>query len=110
MGFITKTGEVSESFARTVAEGIGLSLYRNNLEATAQLIELLFLLKGKDQFKSSKDYIRAYESFNTYENWNALLKHEGGTEDSMIDHECHFLIGRTIHKLPCGYFVWQVNG
>ena len=103
-------GDVPESFAKSVAEAINVKLYKDNLQATAELIAMLFKLKGKEAFKSSKDYADAYtKGFNTYATWKDLIKSLGSDRSSMAVSECKLSIGTTIFKLPCGYYIWMVG-
>ena len=109
MKFKTEMGDVPESFARSVAEAINVRLYKENLQATAELIAMLFKLKGKEAFKSSKDYADAYtKGFNTYACWKDLIKSLGADKSPMAVSECHLAVNKTIFRLPCGYYIWMV--
>lgn len=99
---------VNDQLIHKVSQGISNTIYRNNLQATEELINLLSSLSRKD-LTDANDYISMYdENFYTYETWNDLLKSENECSDGLTEEQCKEQIGKSIWQLPCGWYVQYV--
>ena len=91
-----------------VSQGVTNSLYRNNLQATEELMRLLDSLSECSLIKA-EDYIKVYDdNFFTFATWEELLKSEEECADGLMELECKEQIGKSIWRLPCGWYVQYV--
>lgn len=96
---------------KIVSWGISNSSYQDNLEATAQLMELFENIKVPHRHLSTpKDYIDMYDdNFYTYWTWEQLVQSEiEQGEFGMTEEECRAELNHTIWQLPCGWYVQYV--
>lgn len=80
--------------------------YRNNRQATEQLVEL-FERIIKIPLQTWRDYANLYnnECFCTYCTWEALVESERILYDGLTQKECEEQLGKTIFTLPCGWCI-----
>lgn len=98
----------TEEMVKKVAENISNFIYKENLQATKELMELFDYITRKP-LETSEDYVRMYdENFYTYENFDKLVKSEEEQTDGLTEIECRMEINHTIWKLPCGWYVQYV--
>ena len=91
-----------------VSQGVTNFLYRNNLQATEELMRLLDSLSECSLIKA-EDYIKVYDdNFFTFATWEELLKSEEECADGLTELECKEQIGKSIWQLPCGWYVQYV--
>lgn len=93
---------------REVSAGLSNYLYYNRLQETTELMELLGMCSCYPLY-SAKDYIEFYDSsFCTYKSWEQLVKSEKDISDGLTEKELKQEIGKTIWRLPCGWYVQYV--
>lgn len=92
-----------------VSEKIPNLLYRKNIQATEELIDLFDAISG-GSLRTSADYVRMYDdNFYTYQTWDELVESEsdGLTEEELL-RELEDGIHGSIWMLPCGWYVQYV--
>lgn len=94
---------------KQVSQNVPESVYGDNLQATRELMDLLDDISDKPML-TWEDYVSMYEnSFFTYKTWDELVCSEEEMEgEGMTEEECRAAIGKTIWRLPCGWFVQKV--
>lgn len=82
--------------------------YRENLEATEQLMALLSE-KSQKPLVTVDDYKQFYEdSCLTFTSWEELVESEEEETDKLSEEELRNLIDCIIYELPCGWFIWFI--
>lgn len=101
---------MTKSDIEIIASGISNSSYYNNLETTKQLVELFDRIPIKHRpLNEPEDYIFMYDdNFYTYWTWEELVKSEEEQNNGLTEEECVEELGKTIFKLPCGWYVQYV--
>ena len=96
----------SNTFVEEVSDGLTNPVYRGNLEATAQVMNVLERQTSKS-LTTVRDYVQAYDdSYYTYVSWDDLLKSEREIgEYGLTEQECLAQLGQTIFQLSCGWYV-----
>lgn len=108
-------------FLFDVAENLSNDMYKDNLQATKELIELFYTIQHLPHIKfnskyyplnSPDDYVYLYDSsFYTYKNWSDLVESEKEQSEGLTEEECKELLNgeyKEIWKLPCGWYVQHV--
>lgn len=102
---------VNDTDVAKIAAGLANSLYRTNLQATRELINLFDKLSGKP-LNAAEDYIEMYEdNFFTYPTWDALVESEKEQTDGLTEEELRAEFEKepgSIWRLPCGWYVQYV--
>lgn len=97
-----------ENIVKEVCAGLSNYFYRNEIEATKQLMDLLDGI-STHPLETSHDYVYLYDSsFYTYKTWKELLKSEEEQSDGWTEEECTEQIEKSIFQLPCGWYVQMV--
>lgn len=91
-----------------VSQSLPNIIYRNNLQATEELMNLLVSL-SRNPLNDVFDYIMMYDmAFFTFQTWEKLLQSEKECSDGLTEQECKEQLGKTIWQLPCGWYVQYV--
>lgn len=107
----------TEEMIKKVANNISNFMYKDNLQATKELMELFDYLKEsrpndyitRKSLEDWKDYVRNYDdNFYTYRTFDELVKSEEEQTDGLTEIECRMEINNTIWKLPCGWYIQYV--
>lgn len=108
----------TEEMIKKVSENISNFIYKENLQATKELMELFDYIKKERPFgdwvsrkplETAEDYIRMYDdNYYTYQTWDELIESEEEQTDGLTEIECRMEINHTIWKLPCGWYVQYV--
>ena len=107
----------TEEMIKKVSQGISNPSYKDNLQATKELMELFDYLKehpitrlmSEKPLKKWEDYVQMYDdNFYTYPTWDELVDSEEEQTDGLTEIECRMEINSTIFKLPCGWYVQYV--
>lgn len=107
----------TEEMIKKVANNISNFMYKDNLQATKELMELFDYLKEsrpndyitRKSLEDWKDYVRNYDdNFYTYKTFDELVESEEDQTDGLTEIECRAEINNTIWKLPCGWYVQYV--
>lgn len=107
----------TEEMIKKVANNISNFMYKDNLQATKELMELFDYLKEsrpndyitRKSLEDWKNYVRNYDdNFYTYRTFDELVKSEEEQTDRLTEIECRMEINNTIWKLPCGWYIQYV--
>lgn len=107
----------TEEMIKKVSQGISNPSYKDNLQATKELMELFDYLKehpitklmAEKPLETWEDYVRMYDdNFYTYSTWDELVDSEEEQTDGLTEIECRMEINTTIFELPCGWYVQYV--
>lgn len=91
-----------------VSRSLSNIIYRNNLQATEELMNLLVSL-SKNPLNDETDYLMMYDmGFFTFQTWEKLLQSENECSDGLTEEQCKDQIGKSIWQLPCGWYVQYV--
>jgi len=91
-----------------VSQSMPNIIYRNNLQATEELMNLLVSL-SKNPLNDVTDYLMMYDmGFFTFQTWEKLLQSENECSDGLTEEQCKEQIGKSIWQLPCGWYVQYV--
>ena len=107
----------TEEMIKKVSQCISNPSYKDNLQATKELMELFDYLKehpitrlmAEKSLNTWEDYVRMYDdNFYTYSTWDELVESEEEQADGLTEIEGRMEINTTIFKLPCGWYVQYV--
>lgn len=109
--------KLSSENVKYVAERLSNFTYRENYQATKELIELFERIHPKlynRSLQSLDDVIRLYDSnFYTYKTWKELVDSEKEQSDGLTEEELKRELEDNKHgsvwKLPCGWYVQYVQ-
>lgn len=98
---------MTDNDIRYISRGISNYLYRDNMQATQELVDLLETVCKNGALTTPDDYIKAYDDLCfTYKTFDALLESENEQgEYGFSPEECCAEIGKSIFQLPCGWWV-----
>lgn len=100
--------KINENEIKYVAEHLTNFWYKDNLQATKELMGLLEELSAKPLDTLDK-YVKMYDdNFFTFKTWNELIESEKDQPDGFTKEECKEQINKSIWQLPCGWYVQYV--
>lgn len=99
---------ISEWEIENIQCNISNYLYKDNFEATKQLVALFDRI-AKRRLCTWKDYVNMYDdNFYTYCTWEELVRSEVEQNYGLTEEECKNELDKTIWRLPCGWYVQYV--
>ena len=105
--------KIDSKLIENVSKNIYDNMYKNNTDATKELIELLNKISN-NTLKGWKDYIDMYnQHFYTYKNLDELINEEKKLSNGFNKRKCNSELNKSIWELPCGlvvqYVVCKIN-
>lgn len=101
---------MTDNDIRYISSVVSNCLYRDNMQATRELVELLDNVCKSCSLTIPDDYIKAYDDLCfTYKTFEELIESE--LEQGVYGftyEECSSEIGKSIFQLPCGLWVQLV--
>lgn len=101
--------KLTEVNIQNISNNISNPMYRNNIKATKELINL-FNLIIRTEISTWQQYVKIYDNnFYTYKNFKELVKSEEEEQsDGLTLDECIKELNKSIWKLPCGWYIQYV--
>lgn len=100
--------KINENGIKYVADHLTNFLYKDNLQATKELMELFDKLSAKPLDTVDK-YVKMYDdNFFTFETWEELIESEREQPYGLTEKECKEQMNKSIWQLSCGWYVQYV--